>query len=259
MTLTAEQLQENWDKLLEHIKNNISEPRATQLTELFNKNEEYLVTAPASSKKEFHGCWPGGLIYHFNNVISNSFALYNLWQQQGANMDTFSLEELIFSAITHDIGKLNCYIPNTDAWRRDKLGEQYMFNTTLPFTSVPDRSLFILQENGIKYSFNEMLAIQIHDGLYDEANKKYLTGFMAEQKPRTCLPYILHQADIMAARIEFEIEHYDLLNPDKIPLIQQEKKEVFKLETKKIPMKQKVLSSVGVNKSSNLMNLLKDL
>jgi hypothetical protein len=29
---------------------------------------------------------------------------------------------------------------------------------------------------------------------------------MVEQKPRTSLPFILHQADLMAARIEFEIE-----------------------------------------------------
>jgi hypothetical protein len=50
------------------------------------------------------------------------------------------------------------------------------------------------------------LAIQTHDGLYDKANEKYLLNFMPEQKPRTSLPFILHQADLMAARIEFERE-----------------------------------------------------
>ncbi len=39
-----------------------------------------------------------------------------------------------------------------------------------------------------------------------EANKKYLMAFMPEQKPRTSLPFIVHQADLMAARIEFERE-----------------------------------------------------
>ena len=76
----------------------------------------------------------------------------------------------------------------------------------LAFSSVPDRGLFLLQDNGIKYTFNEMVAIQTHDGLYDSANDKYLKGWMPEQKPRTSLPFILHQADMMAARIEFEIE-----------------------------------------------------
>ncbi len=30
--------------------------------------------------------------------------------------------------------------------------------------------------------------------------------YIPEQKPRTCLPFVLHQADLMAARIEFERE-----------------------------------------------------
>jgi hypothetical protein len=31
-------------------------------------------------------------------------------------------------------------------------------------------------------------------------------GYLPEQKPRTSLPFIIHQADLMAARIEFEQE-----------------------------------------------------
>jgi hypothetical protein len=65
-----------------------------------------------------------------------------------------------------------------------------------------------------------MLAIQTHDGLYDEGNKKYLFTYLPEQKPRTSLPFILHQADLMAARIEFEREWLpkfkgDLATPEK--------------------------------------------
>ena len=74
----------------------------------------------------------------------------------------------------------------------------------LPFASVPDRTLFLLQQHDIYYSFNEMLAIQTHDGLYDQGNEKYLKGFMPEQRPRTSLPFILHQADMLASRVEWE-------------------------------------------------------
>ena len=66
------------------------------------------------------------------------------------------------------------YIPQDDKWRREKLGEDYKFNTKVPFASVPDRGLFMLQSHGVIYTFNEMLAIQTHDGLYDVANEKYL-------------------------------------------------------------------------------------
>ena len=41
------------------------------------------------------------------------------------------------------------YIPQTDKWRRDKLGEDYMFNNKVPFASVPDRGLFMLTINMI--------------------------------------------------------------------------------------------------------------
>jgi hypothetical protein len=129
----------------------------------------------------------------------------------GADTNTYTKEELVFSALNHDLGKMGddeheAYIPQTDNWRREKLGEDYMFNTKLPFASVPDRGLFLLQSHGISYTFNEMITIQTHDGLYDEANKKYLMTYLPEQKPRTSLPFIVHQADLMAARIEFERE-----------------------------------------------------
>jgi hypothetical protein len=121
------------------------------------------------------------------------------------------MEELVFAAINHDLGKMGdeeneAYIPQTDEWRRNKLGEDYMHNDKIAFASVPDRGLYLLQSHGIQYTFNEMVGIQTHDGLYDEANKKYFMGFTPEVKPRTSLPYILHFADMMAARIEFERE-----------------------------------------------------
>jgi len=42
--------------------------------------------------------------------------------------------------------------------------------------------------------------------------------YMPEQKPRTSLPFILHQADLMAARIEFEREWLPKLKEDKKPV-----------------------------------------
>jgi hypothetical protein len=149
------------------------------------------------------------------------------------------------------------YIPQTDEWRRNKLGEDYMFNTKVPFASVPDRGLFLLQSHGIQYSFNEMITIQTHDGLYDEGNKKYLMSYMPEQKPRTSLPFIVHQADLMAARIEFEREWLPKLSGNGL----DESKKKFTLEAnKKYPTpaaaKQKALGSV---KSEGLKNLLDNL
>jgi hypothetical protein len=211
MSLTAEKIQSNWIEFKSNITTYIKGERASKLLDFYEKYEDRIILMPAAHKKEYHSAFPGGYVDHVNRVVKGALAISAVWESFGADMSTFTTEELVFSAINHDLGKMGdeeneSYIPQTDAWRRDKLGEDYMFNTKVAFASVPDRSLFLLQSHGIQYSFNEMIAIQTHDGLYDEANKKYLMGYMVEQKPRTSLPFILHQADLMAARVEFEME-----------------------------------------------------
>tara|TARA_B100000674_G_scaffold461888_1_gene441442 strand:- start:24250 stop:24546 length:297 start_codon:yes stop_codon:yes gene_type:complete len=98
-----------------------------------------------------------------------------------------------------------------------------------------------------------MLAIQTHDGLYDDANTKYLKTFMPETKPRTCLPYVLHQADMMAARIEFEKEWLPKLSKNNV----EKPKSQFTLSSgKKSPTKNKALTNI---KSEGLKNMLDNL
>lgn len=260
MILTAEQIQENWDTLMEYINQYIQGDRKQQLLDFYQKYEDRIILMPAAHKKEYHNAFPGGYVEHVNRVIRCAIKQYELWKEEGAYMDTFTLEELVFSALNHDLGKMgsedeDSYIPQTDQWRKDKLGEDYMFNNKVPFASVPDRGLYLLQSHGIRYSFNEMVAIQTHDGLYDEANKKYLFSFMPEQKPRTSLPFILHQADLMAARIEFEREWFPKFRADVKPT---QPKNNFKLETKskKPSTQQKALGSI---KSEGLKNLFDNL
>ena len=220
MQLNAEQIKGNWDILMSRIDAYIPEPRRTQVKEFYSKYQERIIMMPAAHKKEYHNAFPGGYVDHVIRVIDCSLKLHNVWEEMGTDVSTYTIEELVFSALNHDLGKMGddqheAYIPQTDQWRKDKLGEDYMFNTKLAFASVPDRSLFLLMSHGIQYSFNEMVAIQTHDGLYDEGNKKYLMTFMPEQKPRTALPLILHQADMMAARIEFEKEWLPKFKQDK--------------------------------------------
>ena len=212
MKLSAEKIQANWVDFMSNINTYISSPRKEQLIEFYETYAERIMLMPAAHKKEYHSAFPGGYVDHVNRVVHAALSMSDVWKSFGCDMTTFTTEELVFSAINHDLGKIGdadheSYIPQTDKWRKDKLGEDYMFNKKLPFSSVPDRGLFLLQDNNIKYTFNEMVAIQSHDGLYDPANDKYLKGWMPEQKPTNIFTFhILHQADMMAARIEFEIE-----------------------------------------------------
>jgi hypothetical protein len=258
MNLTAEQIQNNWNVFLGIIEEHISSPRKEKLLEFYNQYAERIMLMPAAHKKEYHNAFPGGYVEHVIRVVRCALKQHQLWSDEGADVSGYTIEELVFAAINHDLGKMGddqheSYIPQTDQWRKDKLGEDYMFNTKLAFASVPDRGLFMLQSHGIQYTFNEMLAIQTHDGLYDEANKKYLMTYMPEQKPRTCLPFVLHFGDMMAARIEFEREWLPKFNGE------TPTKKNFKMETKKpapAAAKQKALSSV---RSEGLKNLLDNL
>ena len=257
MKLTAEQIQSNWTEFLSNIEQHTTGDRKEKLLAFYKKYEERIILMPAAHKKEYHNAFPGGYVEHVNRVVKAALSLSAIWEGFGADMSTFTQEELVFSAINHDLGKMGdeeneSYIPQTDQWRKDKLGEDYMFNTKVPFASVPDRGLFMLQSHGIQYTFNEMLAIQTHDGLYDEGNKKYLFAFMPEQKPRTSLPFILHQADLMAARIEFEREWLPKLKGENS--VEPQKKN-YTLNTK-TSSKSKALNTLS---SPGLKNMLDSL
>ena len=176
MNLTAEEISKNWLRLMGFIKDHISEPRKTKVLEFYEKYSERLMLMPAAHKKEYHNAFPGGYVEHVNRVITCALHLHDLWAQMGCDTTAYTKEELVFAALNHDLGKMGdeeheSYIPQTDQWRKDKLGEDYTFNNKLPFASVPDRGLFLLQSHGIQYSFNEMIAIQTHDGLYADGNK----------------------------------------------------------------------------------------
>ena len=259
MNLTAEQIQANWKTFLGNIETYITGDRKQKLLDFYKKYEDRIILMPAAHKKEYHNAFPGGYVEHVNRVVSAALTLSNVWENYGADISTFTQEELVFSAINHDLGKMGdeeneAYIPQTDQWRKDKLGEDYMFNTKVPFASVPDRGLYMLQSHGIQYTFNEMLAIQTHDGLYDDGNKKYLFAFMPEQKPRTSLPFILHQADLMAARIEFEKEWLPKLKGE-VQNNVSKPKENFTLKSKANP-KSKALNNLS---SPGLKNMLDSL
>ena len=209
--LTAEQIKDNLDNFYGIVEQYISEPRRSQLLDLYKSKEEILALAPASSRAAFHNSFPGGYVDHILRVVDCALAQDELWSSKHANTNTYTKEELVFSALNHDLGKLGLndeprYIPNDSEWHVKNQGANYKPNSKIPFLPVQDNSLFILQSAGIPVTLNEYIAIKIHDGLYDDGNKAYLISGQNESKLRSCLPLVLHQADMMASRIEWERE-----------------------------------------------------
>jgi len=256
--LKAEQIQSNLEQFYSNIEQYIAEPRKSQLLKLYKGQEELLAMAPASSKASFHNSFPGGYVDHINRVVVAALAISTVWMDFGANTTTFTREELVFSAINHDLGKLGLdgkprYLPNDSEWHVKNQGANYKPNAELPFLPVQDNSLFILQLAGIQLSVNEYIAIKIHDGLYDDGNKAYLISGQNESKLRSSLPLILHQADMLASRVEWEKEWLDKVSVSKPKEVKPASPSQFKQSAEA-----KKLQNIGKG-NPGLLNALKGL
>lgn len=205
-TLTEKEILQNWEELLSYI-DKVGDHRKENLRKLYEYFEDELMFMPASGKEYFHSCHPGGYVEHVLNVIKNSIKLSILWDEAGS-VNNFTEEELIFCALNHDLGKVgdkehNYYEEHNDNWRKQR-GELYKHNEELTYMEVADRSLFLLQEFNVPYNQNEFIAIKLHDGMYSDANKTYLVGWSDYKSLRSNLPIVLHHADMMSTRIEYE-------------------------------------------------------
>ena len=105
MSLSAEQIQANWEKFVDYIYTYISDPRREKLLEFYKKFEDDLVLMPASHKVAYHNAFPGGYIDHVNRVIEGALAINEIWEKFGAEQN-YTTEELVFSAMNHDLGKM---------------------------------------------------------------------------------------------------------------------------------------------------------
>lgn len=185
--------------------------RITELNRLYDFYEERIMLAPASGTEHYHNAFPGGYIDHVLRVVKFAELELRVWTTLGFVVDNFTLEELRFAAVNHDLGKLGLpyeggevFIPNTSEWHFKMQGKIYESNPDTPYSKVQDMSLFLLQRFGIVCTHNEWYAIRIHDGVYDEANKSYYINNSIGSKFRCDMPMILHEADVKAARWEYE-------------------------------------------------------
>ncbi len=206
MEFTAETLIKNWEDFQSIIKKSIPS-RADELIKMYDKFEDRVMYAPASGMEHYHNAFPGGYVDHVIRVFKCAHKVYESWSDMGADMSGYTLEELSFAAINHDLGKIGdmdnpYYEPNQSEWHRKNQGKIYDYNANIVNMEVPHRGLWMLQNHGIHVSQNEYIAIMIHDGMYVEGNWFY---YKNKTKPlHTNMALILHQADLMASRIEYE-------------------------------------------------------
>ena len=230
-----EKLQDNWNELIQLIKDTFPEDypddRREKLLKMYHHFEERMMMAPASGQAHFHLCTAGGYVQHILNIVHFSKLFHQIWKDNGATVDDYTEEELVFAAMHHDLGKVgdlseDHYVPNDSEWHIKNQGKYYVNNPNLQFMTPPDRGIWILNQFGIKMSVNEMVGIRLTDGMYDEGNIQYLKSYAPEKKLKSNMPHVLHQADMTTTRIEYEMwQRGDLFEDDEVKDPVTEKKE----------------------------------
>ena len=207
---TEKQLKENYDKFITFVKKAFaSQPeRLEKLLHMYSEEElgMELTVAPASGKLYFHSAYIGGYLDHVMNVCKNAIGQMTQFKNNGGTID-FEVEELLFAALHHDLGKLGdgvhpYYIPQESEWHRKNQVSIFTQNGELHYMDVTHRAIWLLQKYDIPFTQKEMLGIMLADGLYNEASKKYFISYTEEFSLKTELPYLIHWADHMSCRIE---------------------------------------------------------
>ncbi len=187
-------LERNYNKTLEIIEKTIEDPsRRLALLDMFKALGERYATAPASSRKEYHAAFPGGLCYHSLHVLQ--------WIGKLAGVmapGEFSNETLLVVSLLHDIGKVgdleDLYVPNTSDWHVQR-GMFYEVNEKIPYMRIPMRSIYLAQHWGIRLTQQEYMAILLSEGQYDQGNASY-----KYREPK--LATLLHMAKLWAMKVE---------------------------------------------------------
>lgn len=195
--LSEEQLIQNYEKY-KSLLLQTGDHRSAQIEALIDHFGNRFVLCPASSKKQLHAAYPGGLIDHSLRVLKNATRMIKVAQDVYSDIPE---ESVVFATLFHDLGKLGSldeerYLVQDNDYYRKK-GNVYELNYELPATR--EMSLFLLQHFGVQMTYPEWEAILLNDGQGVEANRSYSMN-------ETALALLVHQADRLSCQQEKLLE-----------------------------------------------------
>lgn len=185
---TFEEIEENYNMLYTLFdKYILNKERKEKLTSIYKEWETVLVQAPFASNKSQQYAYTGGYIVATIQIIRNALTLYDTYIKLGYTQYDFTKEELFIATLNSNLGRLllvsehenelyNYYEESTDNWRKDKLGELYTINPSIPYMEAPHRALYNLQFSGFTLTRNEHLAILLYQGNFNQQNNKYMNN-----------------------------------------------------------------------------------
>lgn len=160
----------------------------------------------APSSTVYHGNFPGGLCLHSLNVYRAAVKFMDTYKdlaRADKNVDAIREDEIIISALLHDLCKANFYKP-IEKFQKDETGNwikymTYGIDEKLPLGHGP-KSIFIAQ-TFIKLTGNELCAICWHMGMSDIGAwmSNYQKPSMQTSYEKVPLSVLLMQADFFAS------------------------------------------------------------
>lgn len=192
--LSEEQLIQNYEKY-KSLLLQTGDHRSAQIEALIDHFGNRFVLCPASSKKQLHAAYPGGLIDHSLRVLKNATRMIKVAPDVYGDL---SDESVVFATLFHDLGKLGdlqnerYLVQDNDYYR--KKGNVYEVNQDLS-PAVTHASLFLLQHFSVHMTYDEWEAILLADGTITPDGHEYS---MRERN----LTLLVHQADRLSCSQE---------------------------------------------------------
>lgn len=191
--ITLEQAKEYLTRKHQAIQSNETFKRCNAIARLMDHViQSGFFIAPASGK--YHCNFPGGLAVHTAHVMKH------LTRLNDATGNVYTDETVFIVSMFHDVHKCNDmfdnpqYIPQTNTWRKNNLGENYTFSENQYMLDAEVKSLLITLKY-IDLTAHEIQAILYHHGMYEDKFKK----IMYDMYPLTLL---LHTADMFAVTFD---------------------------------------------------------
>ena len=131
---------------------------------------ERLSICPRGLTKDTGG-YPGGLVdFSFQVAIRG---------KKLASQFNVNPKSIVKVALLHELGKIGSlfdgvlYLDQESDWHREKLGQYYKYNPECPKMNIGHRTLWMLNELGIKLTRDEFVAVLTSQGLHLQENSFY--------------------------------------------------------------------------------------
>ena len=193
--LTLEQSLAEYGRFYDLLDKYVSKERVVKIKEFFGSRELTLSSSPYSIIEGQVGAFAGGYIISVNKLIESALVLDRVWDKFNTTKQ-YTTEELVFAAAFCEVGKIGTndepfFLLNDNEWEVKNRKILFKYNPNITNFKYSDRAIYVLQQEGIKITENEYLAIKLYNSLCDEENNFY---FRRDVELKSKLHIILNQA-----------------------------------------------------------------